>query len=292
MAWWSEYAARIEPGAPLEKLTWFKLGGPARWLFRPGGVDDLAAVARRARDEQVPVRVLGAGANVLVRDDGVDGMVVRLEGPVFRGESIDGERVIVGGGVDVMPLARRLASAGLAGLEFMAGIPATVGGAIRMNAGGLGGEFGDVVRRAVVMMPDGTVEDWDRPRLAFGYRSSAIRDEIVLSAELELHPDDPAEIRKRYDAFFAAKRASQPLAEKSAGCIFKNPPGQSAGALIDRAGLKGARRGKASVSHRHANFIVADRDAKASDVLGLMDMIKQRVLDRWGMTLQEEIEVW
>ncbi len=292
MAWWSEYAARIEPDAALDKLTWFKLGGRAKWLFRPEGVDDLASMVRRARGEGVSVRVLGAGANVLVRDDGVDGVVVRLDEPAFRGESIDGCRVTVGGGADVMPLARRLAKTGLAGLEFMAGIPATVGGAIRMNAGGLGGEFGDVVRRVRVMKPDGTIEDWDRDRLAFGYRTSSIRDEVVLSAELELCSDDPDEIRKRYDAQFAAKRASQPLVDKSAGCIFKNPPGLSAGALIDRAGLKGTRCGKASVSHRHANFIVADPDARASDVLSLMDVIKRRVLDHWGMELQAEIEVW
>lgn len=292
MAWWSEYAEWIEPDAALDKLTWFKLGGRARWLFRPRGVDDLAAMAQRARGEGVSLRVLGAGANVLVRDDGVDGVVVRLDGEAFRGASIEGTRVRVGGGVDVMPLARRLARRGLCGLEFMAGIPATVGGAIRMNAGGVGGEFGDLVRSVRVMLADGTVDEWDRERLGFGYRSSAIRDEIVLSAELELFADDPAEIRRRYDGYFAAKRASQPLADKSAGCIFKNPPGQSAGALIDRAGLKGTRCGKASVSHRHANFIVADRDARAADVLGLMDLIKQRVLDQWGTLLQEEIDVW
>ena len=292
MTWWSEYAARIEPDAALDKLTWFKLGGRAKWLFRPGGVDDLASMVRRARGEGVSMRVLGAGANVLVRDDGVDGVVVRLDEPAFRAESIDGDRVTVGGGADVMPLVRRLARAGLAGLEFMAGIPATVGGAIRMNAGGVGGEFGDVVRSVRVLKPDGTIEDWDRSRLAFGYRSSAIRDEVVLSAELELFSDDPGEICKRFDAQLASKRAAQPLADKSAGCIFKNPPGESAGALIDQAGLKGTRCGKASVSHRHANFIVADRDARASDVLSLMDVIKRRVLDHWGMELQEEIEVW
>jgi UDP-N-acetylmuramate dehydrogenase len=174
----------------------------------------------------------------------------------------------------------------------MAGIPATVGGAVRMNAGGRCGEFGDVVAEVQVILPDGQMERWGRERLAFGYRRSAIKDEIVTSARLNLQDDDPGQSAARYHEYWRVKRATQPLAEKSAGCIFRNPPGASAGALIDRAGLKGMRMGGARVSERHANFIVAERGAKAADVLRLIDYIRERVARDFATELQTEVDIW
>jgi UDP-N-acetylmuramate dehydrogenase len=191
-----------------------------------------------------------------------------------------------------MPLSRGLSDNGLSGLECMAGIPGTVGGAVRMNAGGGSGEFGDVVRDVTVMDSGGVIETWSRDRLGFGYRRSEIGDRIVLSARLELVEEDPVTVRRRFDDNFENKRRSQPISCRSAGCIFKNPAGQSAGALIDRAGLKGARCGGAQVSEQHANFIIAGRGATASDVLRLIDLIRDRVLSEFGTELEVEVEIW
>lgn len=292
MSWWREFASRIEFDAPLGRQTWFRLGGSARYTFHPQGEDDLASFVARARSEEVPVVVLGSGANVLVRDEGFDGAVIRLDGEAFRKVERRGTRFDVGAGVDLMPLSRRLSEEGYSGLECMAGIPATVGGATRMNAGGAHGEFGGVVGRARVFDLRGEIETWDREAIGFGYRCTKLGDRIVLSVELELREEDPQRVKRTYDEHFDHKTRTQPLADKSAGCIFKNPDGESAGALIDRAGLKGARHGKAQVSRRHGNFIVGLPGATASDVLGLIDVVRDRVRQVFSIELELEIEVW
>ena len=292
MCWWSEFASEIDRDAPLGRLTWFRLGGRARYLFRPRDARELAAMVVRTREESVPLKVLGAGANVLVSDDGFEGVVVRLDHDAFRGVDWHKPAVNVGAGVDLMPFARGCSERGLSGLEGLAGIPSTVGGAVRMNAGGRYGEFGDVVREVELLCSDGHLETWSGAQLGFGYRTSAVKDEIVLSARLELAEDDPVRIGRRFDECFESKTRSQPLAERSAGCIFKNPQGQSAGALIDQAGLKGAKWGGARVSKRHANFIVAEEGATASDVIRLINLIRERVRKVFGTELQIEVEIW
>ena len=191
-----------------------------------------------------------------------------------------------------MQLSKQCSSEGLSGLECMAGIPASIGGAVRMNAGGRFGDFGAVVKSVEVMKRDGTIERWSKERVGFGYRHSAVDDNVVLSAELQLRDDDPDRVRKSFDELFELKRRTQPLAEHSAGCIFKNPQGRSAGALIDHAGLKGTRWGEAEVSRQHANFIVANEGATASDVLHLIDMVRDRVRKEFQTELEMEVEVW
>ena len=292
MGWLTEYADRTARDAPLAPLTWYRLGGPARYLVRPTDADDLAILLRRATEEEIPVKVLGGGSNVLVRDDGFDGIVVRLDGSGFRDVRFDGERVTAGAGVDLMPLVRECSARGLSGLECLAGIPGTVGGAVRMNAGGATGTFGDVVEHIELVGRDGKRMTWSAKRASFGYRMSAVDDQIVLSATLGLRSCDPADSRRCHDEAFARKREAQPFADQSAGCVFKNPGGASAGALIDEAGLKGLSVGKASVSTRHANFIVARRGASAADVLNLVDMIRNRVRDVHGTELEVEIDIW
>lgn len=252
----------------------------------------MSIVVQRAVEAGAPLKVLGAGANVLVSDDGFDGIVVRLDSEAFRRIETRGDRLRVASGVDLMPFAKACSREGRAGLECMAGIPASIGGAVRMNAGGRFGEFANVVRGVRVMRPDGQIEEWTRERCGFGYRHSEIGDGIVLSADLELPPDDPAATRRRFEECTAFKQQSQPLGENSAGCIFKNPPGDSAGAMIDRAGLKGTRCGAARVSERHANFIVADSGATASDVLRLIDMVRECVRRDFATELELEIDVW
>jgi len=292
MNWWRAFADRMELEAPLARRTWFGLGGSAKFLCRPRDADDLAELAARSRDAAIPFKVLGAGANVLVSDDGFDGVVVRLDDESFRRVERTTNRLRVGAGVDLMPLTRSCSELGLAGLEGLAGIPASIGGAVRMNAGGRFGEISDVVRSIDVLTPQGRIERWSKERIGFGYRHSAIHDEIVLSAELELSEDDAAVVSQRYHECFAMKMESQPIREHSAGCIFKNPQGCSAGAMIDQAGLKGTRRGGARVSERHANFIVADGGATASDVLRLIDVVRDRVKQKFATELDLEIDVW
>jgi UDP-N-acetylmuramate dehydrogenase len=292
MSWFSDFANQIECDAPLGRKTWFRLGGRARYLFQPRDAEQLAGLVVRAREQDLPLKVLGRGANVLVSDDGFDGVVVRLDHAAFRRVERRGSRVEVGAGVDLMPFVRTCNARGLSGLECMAGIPATIGGAIRMNAGGRFGEFGRVVRYVRVLRPDGSTETWSRQRCGFGYRRSGVGENIVLSAELELVEDDPDRVRRVFEEHFAQKRDSQPLGDRSAGCIFKNPVGKSAGALIDQAGLKGTRCGAARVSERHANFIVARRGATASDVLRLIDLIRERVRSAFSTDLEVEIDIW
>ncbi len=292
MSWWREFASRIECDAPIGRSTWFRLGGCARFLFRPQDVSQLSSLLVRARQEDVPVKVLGSGANVLVSDDGFDGVVVRLDSEVFRTTNRTADRLDVGAGVGLMPLARLCSEQGLSGLEYLAGIPATVGGAVKMNAGGRLGDLSQVVREIRVLGDDGSVETWDNQRIGFGYRHSELGDRIVLSARLALQPGDPEAVTKTFDECFDYKRRVQPMAERSAGCVFKNPAGESAGALIDRAGLKGTSCGGARVSSRHANFIVVDSGATASDVLGLVERIQERVRRVFDVELALEIEVW
>ncbi len=229
MSWWRDFADRIERDAPVGRRTWFRLGGRARYLFRPADAADLAQMVRRARQEDVPLKVLGSGANVLISDDGFDGVVVRLDRPRFRGGRRQNGTIEVGAGVDLMVLSRRCSYKGLSGLECMAGIPATVGGAVRMNAGGRFGDFSQAVKSVRVLRPDGVVEERTREQVGFGYRRSGLNGAIVLSAELALNPADPVQVRRRFDEYFEFKRQSQPIAERSAGCTaftsaaFKGP---------------------------------------------------------------------
>lgn len=293
MDWSSEFTDRIEHQVPIAPLTWFRLGGPAKLVFHPTDADDLSRFLRRTCEENVPVKVLGAGANVLVSDDGFDGVVIRLDSEGFkRVEREEGGTWRVGAGVDLMPLCKSMSRNGFSGLSGLAGIPATIGGAVRMNAGGRFGEMSEVVSEARVIDQEGVIETWTREQLGFGYRRSRVGDRIVTDAVLTLSEDDPARSSREHDECLAFKRQTQPLGDNSAGCIFKNPQGQSAGALIDRAGLKGVRRGGAYVSERHANFIVADRNARARDVIELIDHVRDRVRREFDTELETEIDIW
>lgn len=292
MTWFNEFDGRVKRDVPLSPLTWFKLGGRARHMFMPGDEKQLARMIRRAREEEMPSRLLGGGANILVRDDGVNGLVIRLSEPAFRQIRHDGDVVTAMGGADLMKLSMHCSRRGLSGLEFLAGIPGTVGGAIRMNAGGKFGQMSDVVRSVRVMTADGNIETRATDEIGFKYRTSKIGACVVLSAELALHADDPQEVMARFHEIWNYKKATQPLAENSAGCIFKNPQGASAGKLIDEAGLKGESVGAASVSVNHANFIVTREGATAAHVLDLVDRIKARVMAEFGVELELEIDVW
>ena len=295
-----DLAEIVERDYPLARHTWYRIGGPARYFVRPRDVAELQTVARRCAGAGLPVYVLGLGANLLVSDGGVPGVVVKLDADYWRTVKIDRETngdngptlVTANSGVDLQKLVLRTCREGLAGFECMAGIPGTVGGGVRMNAGGKYGDIGGRVRKVTVMSADGNVFTRTRDDLVFEYRKVNIAAPYILSAELELDADDPDLCTKRTKEIWMYKNSTQPLNTKSAGCMFKNPRGLSAGSLIDRSGLKGHRVGGAEVSDKHANFIVAHPGCTSGDVLNLVADVREKVEAKQGVRLESEVKVW
>ena len=282
----------VKRAEPLAPLTWFHLGGPAEFFAEPNTVEELLAVARRCREQGTPIRLLGGGSNILVRDEGVAGMVVRLSAPPFSEITVGKQTVSAGGGAKLGHAISTSVREGLAGLEALVGIPGTIGGALHGNAGSRGGDIGQWTCRATVMTRAGEIVERTREELVFAYRESSLDDLAILSAQFQLEQDDPEELTKRMQKQWIVKKAAQPLGHQSAGCIFKNPRGMSAGMLIEQAGLKNTRMGQAEVSDRHANFIIAEQGASSQDVLKLIDLVRDRVMDRLGIELETEIEIW
>jgi UDP-N-acetylmuramate dehydrogenase len=293
MSWYRGFEPICQPDASLSDHTWYRLGGPARWFFRPRQQEETVALLARCRAAEVAWRVLGRGANVLVRDEGFDGAVIHLAGPQLESVQYDGEQVLVGAAADFPKLVRDTLEHGLLGLENLAGIPGTLGGVIRMNAGGKYGEIGQFVRHVRVVERDGAVAVRPALRVGFGYRRTDLDGCVVLGATLSLREGDRQAGLARHREIWNEKYATQPpVGVRSAGCIFKNPPGHKAGLLLDQAGLKGRRVGGAEISARHANFIVAYEGARASDVLELIALARDRVWNHSGVELEMEIEVW
>ncbi|MBS3734721.1 MAG: UDP-N-acetylmuramate dehydrogenase [Phycisphaerae bacterium] len=277
---------------PLGPYTWMGIGGAASYLIEPRNVEELADVVRRCRENDVPMRVLGGGANVLIDDAGVDGAVIRLTKGDFREYRRDETGLTAAAGAEMGKCVLHCVRQGLAGLECLTGIPGTVGGCVRMNAGGAFGDIGNVVESVDVMTDAGAIFTRHRPELAFAYRSTNITAPFILSVGFRLTEDDPHRILRQVKQIWIYKKNTQPLGGRNAGCVFKNPRGISAGALIDRAGLKGKRVGGAHVSEKHANFILADKGTKASDVLKLISSIREEVYKKAEVYLELEIEVW
>jgi UDP-N-acetylmuramate dehydrogenase len=278
---------------PLAPLTWFRLGGPAQYLARPRGVDDLVGLMAACRKAGIPTRLLGGGSNLLVRDQGVEGVVILMESPAFSDVTIEGRHVRAGAAVPLTALISQTARAGLSGLEILTGIPGTVGGAIRGNAGGRGGAIGQFVRSVTVLDANGEVQTRGREELDFGYRDSNLDDPVILAAEMTLEPEDAESVVRRMRRTWIIKKESQPYGYQSSGSIFKDPsPDLSARVLIEQAGFKGAKIGGAEVSDRHANYIVAQPGATAADVLALIEQIAQGVRVQFGYDLDLQIQIW
>ncbi len=282
----------ISENEPLAPHTWYRIGGPARWYIRPRSVEELQEAAQRCAENNIRVYVLGLGANLLVGDQGVDAAVFKLDQEHFRTVRFDGNKLQAGAGVDMQKLLLRTVRQGLAGIECLAGIPGTIGGGIRMNAGGKFGDIGAIVTKVQVMDAEGTLFERFKDDLVFEYRSTNISAKFILSAELELDEDAPERIMRKTKEIWMYKRNTQPLNTKNAGCIFKNPRGLSAGALIDQAGLKGFRVGGAEVSDKHANFIIAHSGCRADDVMKLVKIIKEKVFDKNQILLESEVQIW
>ena len=283
-------AGTIAPGGSLADFIWFRTGGPAEWLVRPRDVADLSAFLG-ALDPAVPVLPVGVGSNLIVRDGGVPGVVVRLPKSFARIAIEPGERVRAGGGAMGITVASAARDAGIAGLEFLRGIPGTAGGAVRMNAGAYGRETADILVEATLVLRDGRVETWPAERLGYSYRHSAVPEgAVVVEALFAGVPGDKAAIGAEMDRIAAEREASQPLRSRTGGSTFKNPPGDKAWRLIDAAGCRGLRHGGAQVSEKHCNFLLNLGDATAADIEALGEMVRERVKAHSGVMLEWEIQ--
>jgi UDP-N-acetylmuramate dehydrogenase len=285
----SEILRREEP---LASHTWLRTGGPAEFFLTPRSENELLAVVRFCRANQIPVHILGAGSNLLVRDEGVRGAVVQVIEPLLSTITVSGTSVTAGGGALLSHVITEAVRSGLGGVEHLVGIPGTMAGAVVGNSGGRSGDIGQLVSSVTVLTQDGEFATRKGDELSFAYRRSGIQDLLVLSVTLSLVQDDSEELTRRMRKNWIMKRSTQPLSDQSAGCIFRNPRGLSAGALIEQCGLKNMAVGKARISDRHANFIVTEEGATSRDVEQLIGRIQKAVAEKFAVDLELEIRVW
>jgi UDP-N-acetylmuramate dehydrogenase len=292
MSFLDQFAEITQTDQPLGPLTWLKVGGLAQYMVTPRDADELQKVVVYCHENEVPVHLLGGGSNLLVRDEGVSGVVLRLTAPCFSEVEIEGTKVTAGSNALLSHAIGESAQAGLAGLDVLVGIPGTIGGALRGNAGGRNGDIGQFVSSVTVLTVTGERFERKEDELSFAYRTSSIDELVVLAGTFELQEEDASEIAARMRKLWIMKKATQPLASQSAGCIFKNPRGLSAGALIEQAGLKGTKIGGAEINDRHANFVVTHPEATSNDVQRLIDLTRSKVSEQFGVDLELEIQIW
>jgi UDP-N-acetylmuramate dehydrogenase len=282
----------VETNYPLARKTWYGLGGPADYFIRPKTTKQLKKVVERCRENGIRIHVLGFGSNLLISDEGVRAAVIKLDTEEFTQIHFDGQEVTAWAGAELSKLVLTCVEKGLSGIEALTGIPGSVGGAVKMNAGGNFGDFGAVVESVTLMDITGNIFEKSKPELVFDYRQTNITAKFILNAKLKLNAGTPEQIMQTVKEIWIYKKNNQPLNTKNSGCIFKNPRGVSAGALIDRAGLKGLQIGGAVVSDKHANFIIARTGCTSRDVLRLIEAVKQRVKEQFDLDLELEIEIW
>jgi len=290
---WLRGLPGIKSDEPLASRTSFGIGGPAEFFLELARPEAIEKTLDGAAERGVPYLLLGAGTNLLIADRGVDGLVLRV---VNREHEIEGTRVLAGAGLKMMRLARIVADANLRGFEFAIGVPGTVGGAVYQDAGCWGKEIREVLVDVTGFVPGRGVHTWKPSDLHFGYRTSALRDgplhgALVVSATVQLERGDGEEARQLMARLTRERNETQPIKTKNCGSVFKNPPGDSAGRLVQAAGLKGAREGKAVVSELHGNFIVNEGGATAADVRRLIERVMAEVKRRFGAQLEPEVEV-
>ncbi|HUV41551.1 MAG TPA: UDP-N-acetylmuramate dehydrogenase [Sedimentisphaerales bacterium] len=282
----------VRSNYPLAKHTWYGLGGPADYFITPENSEQLKQVVRRCNENKIAIRVMGFGSNLLVNDGGLRGAVIKFDSEEFTHTHFSGEQVTAGAGADMSKLLFACVKKGLSGLEGLTGIPGSVGGMIRMNAGGNFGDVGTAAVTVTLMDSSGKIFEKSKPELMFDYRRTNITAKFILGATLQLASAEPEQVLRTVKEIWIYKKNSQPLNTKTCGCIFKNPRGVSAGALIDRAGLKGLQIGQAVVSEKHANFIIAKNGCTSRDVRRLIELIQQKVKEQFGIGLEPEIEIW
>lgn len=292
MSIFSGFEKIVRENFPLKDMTWYGLGGNADYLIRPQTVEQLKELMQCCHKNDVPVHILGFGSNLLVSDKGVRGAVLKLDAPGFCEVQFDKNLLTAGAGANLNKLVLDSVRKGLSGLEALTGIPGSLGGAVRMNAGGNFGDIGSSVESVTVMDKQGNIFEKSKPELVFDYRWVNITALVILNATLELTESDSDAMLKTIKEVWIYKKNSQPLNTKNAGCIFKNPRGMSAGALIDRSGLKGTQVGGAVVSEKHANFITTEKGCTSKDVGQLIKLIQTKVKEIFDVQLEMEIEIW
>ena len=286
------FPAATKRNEPLAPHTHLRIGGPAEFFVQPRTVEELVGVLTFCKSNRVPVRMLGGGNNLLVRDDPVPGAVVRLTGPAFAAMERTGPTVRAGGGGPLFDLIAFSLRAGLRGLETLAGIRGTVGGSVPCNVGDRSGEIAAAVRRVAVLTDAGTEQVRGRDELTFGDHSSNLDEPVILWVEFALDPDTPAALLRRLRKAWAVRKAHEPLSFQAAVRVFRDPPGQSAAALVDRAGMAKAKVGGAEVSDRNGSYVVAHPGTTAADILNLVAKIEERVESVTGVALDRELNVW
>lgn len=282
----------LSPNAALAPYSCFGVGGAAEYLAHPRDADQLVKLLGACREEGIPHRVLGAGSNVLIPDDGVKGVVIRLTAPSFQEIQIEGSGVLAGAGASLADLISRSCQASLSGLETLVGFPGTVGGAVRHNVGDRTGDIGQHVQSVTVLDEQGTIGSRSRSDIRFGYRQSSLEDVILLSVRFELEEENPDDLVRRIKKIWIARKATQPFGFQKAGCVFRNPRGLSAADLIEKAGLRGSKVGGAELSDRNPIYIVAQPGATSRDVRSLIDLVKGKVEQRLGVAMELHVDLW
>lgn len=282
----------VRDNEPLSPYNWFRLGGVAEYFAEPTTPDEVAGLVQRCREENLPFKILGGGSNLLIKDEGTPGLVIHLAAPAFSDITVQGETITAGAGAKLGHVISTAVREGLAGMEELVGIPGTVGGALRGNAGAQTSDIGQWTRSVTVMSSDGEVTVREANDLRFSYRQSNLGGLVILQAQFALEPGDSQTLTKRMQTLWIIRKSQQPTGDQNAGHIFKDPGGVSAASLIDQAGLKGAMVGKAAVCDQYANFITAHPGASSQDVLRLIDLIQGRVSEHLGVELETEIEIW
>ncbi len=300
MNWLKKLKGKVKTKEPLASHTTFKIGGPARFFIEPKDIEDLKFLVLNAKAHKFDIFLIGAGSNILVSDKGVSGVVLRLASAPFKGISVKGNCLRAGAGLLLGQLLQKTADCSLSGVEFMAGIPGTIGGALAMNAGARGGSIGDLVENVRVMDYNGGIKIINKKNIKFAYRFSSLSRYIILDVCLKLNKKNKLLVKRDIAKYLKLRRDIQDISMPNAGCIFKNSLTKSAlgfaerraGRLIDLCALKGKSSGAAEVSRKHANFILNKGNAKASDVLKLMRLIKRRVKEKFKIDLKPEIKIW
>ena len=288
----ADYKKIVRRQVSLAMHTYMQLGGPTEYFAEPRNTEELIALLIIAQNENIPVRTLGVGSNILVSDDGFPGLVIRLTAPRFGETKAEGNTIHAGGGAKLGRVITQSVHEGLSGLENLIGIPGTVGGAVVGNIGSNNDDIGQTIQSVEAVTESGKAIELTRDEIDFGYRESSLEDVIITSVKMRLHEDDPFELSKRLQKFWIIRKTTQPMGAQCTGHVFKNPRGKLAAELIEKAGLKGTRIGGAVISDRNANFIVAEPECCSSDVLRLIDLVVNQVKNRLDVDLELGIVIW
>lgn len=292
MSWTDGLEHILRQDEPLAPWNWLRLGGPAQYFAEPTAVEELQTLVQRCRQEEIPVRLLGAGSNVLIPDTGLAGVTVALTAAVFSQIRVDENRIRAGGGAKLGQVISTAAREGLGGLEALVAIPGTIGGGLHGNAGTQNVDLGQWTDEATVMTRAGEILVRTREDMHFSYRKSTLDELVILDAVFVLNPDDPREVTRRMQKEWIVRRAQQPSGDVSCARLFKDVGGIEARELIEEAGLKATRVGGAELSEQHPNFLIAHHGCTSDDVIRLIDLVQTQVRERTGVDLATEIEIW